>query len=291
MRNSTFTPVFKAVVAAFSLAAFAGNGYAVVFANDNFTNSSGSGLSSIINTESVGVGVFATAYGAGASYAVTTVPGFGSGNVLRLANIDNNNYRAFNNSATLALNNLGVNESLRLTFDVRFENYPESGNNFSFGFVSSSPAQSIGYANIDLNENATASEFMYRTSSFNMADIGTTLGSPFTSTNLSADTNYTMGFSITKNSAGHFEFSYSLNGVVQSSQTFLSNSTWALSQAGAGTAITGVSFRHSQTPGTVTYLDNVLVETVMVPETGTSALAATALGMLTLARRRTRRLA
>lgn len=264
-------------VSAFCLTALA-SGHAAVLVDDNFTNSSGSNVGTVSNTESVGVGTYTTIQGT-TGMTVTTISGFGTGNVLSLANNTNTYYRPFDGAVTLSLDDLAAGESLSMSFNIRFDGGTfAAAQNFSFGFVNQSTPNSILYANVNLN--AGGSEFRERSGSFNMSDAGSQVGSSWTQPTTVSTTSYTYGLSVTRQGSDYL-VSYSLNGasIAGSSQTFT-----AAQLAMEGTDITGIAFRHSQTPGVITYLDNVMVSTV--PEPAGAVLALAGLGMVALQRRR-----
>lgn len=106
-------------VSAFCLTALA-SVHAAVLVDDNFTNSSGSNVGTVNNTESVGVGTYTTIQGT-TGMTVTTISGFGTGNVLSLANNTNTYYRPFDGAVTLSLDDLAAGESLSMSFNIRFD--------------------------------------------------------------------------------------------------------------------------------------------------------------------------
>jgi len=259
-------------------------------ANDNFTLSVGSNATTVNSTESAGVGQYMVIQGAGLNMNVvdgsTLTPAFGSGNVLALGNSTSTNtfFRAFNGASTFSLNSLATNETLDLSFDITFDGATlAAAQNLSFGLVNYSSPVSIIYANVDLSSAALASEFRYRTGSYNMSSAGPTVGTAWTeSPTVLTNTSYRFDFAVTKDGGGNFIVAYSRNGTTVSSQTLLSNSTWGTTMAGLN--IQGVAFRQCTTPGVFTYIDNVLV-TVPEPTTVALSLAAGA-GLLLFLRRR-----
>jgi hypothetical protein len=261
-----------------------------VLVADSFTLSSGTGVSTIDNTESSGVGTYVVIQGAGVNPMTvlsgdTLAPTFGSGNVLKLENNTNTYYRAFDGSSSFTLNSLALNQKLVMSFNIRFDGASlAAAQNFSFGFVNFSSPNSIIYANADLSAAALGSEFRYRTGSYNMSSAGPTVGTAWTeSPTVLPSTSYTIDLAVTKDESGNFIVDYTRNGTLQSSQTFLGNSTWATTQA--GNSITGIAFRQSTTPGVTTYLDDV--EVTMIPEPSASVLSlAGAISFVFFTRRR-----
>jgi len=253
-------------------------GHAAVLVNDNFTNSSGTNVGTVNNTEAVGVGTYSTVLGTN-GMSVTTLSGFGSGNVLSYANNTNTYYRAFDGAATMTLNGLAIGETLSVDYNVRFDGGTfAAAQNFSFGFVNTASPNSILYANMDLNGGT--SEFRYRSSSFNMSDAGQTMGTSWTQPAAVSTTSYEFGLAVTRQ-AGSYLLEFSLNGSVVGSSTLLNSSTWITAMGGVD--ITGIAFRHSQTPGLTTYIDNVVV--AVVPEPSTVVLALGGLGLVFFRRR------
>ena len=119
-------------------------------ANDNFTLSSGSNATTANSTESAGVGQYMVIQGAGLNMNVvngsTLTPAFGNGNVLALGNSTSTNtfFRAFNGAASLSLNSLATNQTLRLSFDVAFDGATlAAAQNFSFGWATARPDANI----------------------------------------------------------------------------------------------------------------------------------------------------
>ena len=243
--------------------------------NDNFTNSIGSNSTTVNSTESVGTGQYMVIQGAGLNMNVvdggSLTPAFGSGNVLALGNSTSTNtfFRAFNYGSTFSLNSLAANETLDLSFDVTFDGATLAGaQNFSFGLVNYSSPVSIIFANVDLSSAALASEFRYRTGSYNMSSAGPTVGTAWTeSPTVLTNTSYRFDFAVTKDNSGNFIVSYSRDGTTVSSQTLLSNSTWGTTMAGLN--IQGVAFRQCTPPGVFSYIDNVFLT---VPEPTSIAL-------------------
>jgi hypothetical protein len=255
--------------------------HAAVLVNDNFSLSSGSNVGSVSNAESAGVGTYTTIQGS-LGMTVTTISGFGTGNVLSFGNNTNTYYRSFDGAATVTLSGLAIGESLTMTYDVRFDGGTfAAAQNFSFGFVNQASPNSILYANVNLN--AGQSEFRERSGSFNMSDAGIQVGAAWTQSATVSTTSYSYGLSVTNQGGNNFLVSYTLNGVALSG----SSQTLTASQLGLeGTTITGIAFRHSQTPGVVTYIDNVYVATV--PEPAAALLAIGGLGFLMVGFRRRR---
>ena len=228
-----------------------------MLADDNFEASSGVGTSLVTNAESSGVGTYATIQGTN-SMTITNVAGFGSGNGLSLANGTQTTYRELDGATTLTLNGLAADQKLSLRFDVRFVGGFGGADNFSFGFVGSNPANSVVYANIDLSSTGgTPSDFRYRTGSFNMSDAGLIVGSTFTEPVTVSASNYVFQFDVTKSSTNGFVIDYTRNGVLTGTTTQTNGSTFA--NAVGALTISGIAFRHSQTPSVVTYIDNVSV--------------------------------
>jgi len=255
-------------------------------ANDNFTLSNGTGVGTVSDASSSGVGTYSTIQGTN-GMSVTTQSGFGSGNVLSLAINSNTYYRAFD-TAGFTLNSLSVGETLSLSYSIRFSGTPDgTAKNFSFGFVNNSSPNSIIYANVDLATTGAAdSEFRYRSGSFNMSDTGLIAGTSFAATALAASTNYTFGLNVTKTATG-FDISYLRDGSTIGTSSLLSSSTWATAMGGV--TMTGIALRYSSTPNVTTYIDNVSVTTFSaVPEPSTFALIG-GLGALGFAASRRRR--
>ena len=272
----------------------AGAAHGAVLVNDNFTLSSGSSVSTINNAQSAGVGTYSTVQGLPlTSMTITTLGGFGSGNVLRMANGAQTYYRAFNGASTLTLNSLAVDQTLQLSFNIRFDGTFAGADNFGFGFVNFSSPNSILYANLDLSAvGGVLSEFRYRPASYNMSDniASVLVGSSFTEPATVDDANYTMMMNATKQADGGFLIQYYRNGnlIGATSQTVAS----AFVTAMGNTAISGIAFRHANTPSVLTYIDNVSVTTFggpAVPEPTTAALLLGAAGLLRVAHRRGRR--
>lgn len=244
--------------------------------NDNFSLSSGTWVSSVTSTEASGVGTYSDIFGAN-GMAVTTVSGFGNGNVLALTNSSAvTHYRAFNDAETLTLNSLAADETLRLTLDIRYFGNFGGADNFSFGFVNRGSPNSILYANLDLNSSGgTSSEFRYRVGSFNMSDGGLITGSSFTESNTVSAVNYSLQLDITHQLAGGFVVDYYRDGSLIGTHTAVDGS--AFDTAMGDVSITGIAFRHSQTPGLITYIDNVNVSVVPEPATGLLLLSGAAI--------------
>lgn len=246
-----------------------------ILAADNFTASSGTGVGTVNNTESAGVGTYTTVQGAN-GMSVTTQSGFGNGNVLSLANGTQTYYRPFDGGSTLTLNSLSAGQTLSLSYTARFDGSFGGADNYSFGFVNFGSPNSILYANVDLSTvGGTQSEFRYRTGSFNMSDAGLTFGNIFTNPTSVSTTSYNLQLNVTRQVDNAFLVEYLRDGVLYGSTVQTNGSTFA--SAVGGLAITGVAFRHSQTPGVVTYLDDVSVSVVPEPVTGVLFLGGAAL--------------
>jgi len=243
-------------------------------------------VGTVNNTEASGVGTYSTIQGTNGMSVVSggsLSPAFGSGNALSLANNTNTYYRAFNGGSAFTLNSLSVNETLKMSFAIRFDGSFAGADNFSFGFVNFASPDSILYANVDLSASGgLSSEFRYRDGSFNMSDAGGSaiVGSTWTQPSTTTTTSYSFDLSVTKLSTG-FLLEYSRDGSLLGNSTVLNSSTWATTMA--GTSISGIAIRHSNTPNVVTYLDNVYVATV--PEPGTVAMLALGLGVVLFRRR------
>ena len=271
------------------LASFLGLGglpiaHSATLVNDNFTLSSGTGVGTVNNTSASGVGTYSTILGT-AGMSVTTISGFGSGNVLSLANNTNTYFRAFDGAASLTLGGLAANETLSMSFDVRFVGTFGAAQNFSFGFIDNDPANSVIYANVNLNSGS--SEFRHRAGSFNMSDAGATIpSSGWTEPATISGNSYSFQLGVTKQENGDYLIEYYRDGALVGSNTEAGNGTWATSMA--NTAISGIAFRHSQTPGLVTYIDNVTVASSAIPEPSAFALlgGAGVLGLALVRRRR-----
>ena len=240
---------------------------ATILVQDNFTNSSGSGVALVSDTEAVGTGSYATILGSN-GMTVTAVAGFGSGNVLSLANGTQTYHRPF---SSLTFDSLAAGQTLSLSFDLRFATGSFSGaDNFSFGFISDTAPASLLYANLDLSASGgLTSEFRYRTGSFNMSDNAASVilpGGSFTEPSTAVDTNYALALSITREVEGGYTIEYFRDSVLRGSTTLANGSPFAL--ATAGTPITGIAFRHSNTPNIITYLDNVTVAVIPEPVSG-----------------------
>jgi MYXO-CTERM domain-containing protein len=165
--------------------------------------------------------------------------------------------------------------------DIRFDGGTfAAAQNFSVGFVADATTDnSILYANLNLN--AGSSEFRYRTGSFNMSDAGSTVGTSWTEPTTVSATSYLLALSVTRVGTG-YTVDYSRDGNSLKNETYLTGSAWETAVAGAD--MTGIAFRHSQTPGVTTYLDNVSV--TIVPEPTSGLLAIVSVGGLLLRRRR-----
>lgn len=103
---------------------------ATVYVSDNFTNSVGTNVDVLPDTEAVGVGSYEnilTNFGLSA----LTVSGFGDGQVMSMGGATT--YRAFNGAATFSLDSMAVNETLSLTFDLQFDFDPSEALSWNFG--------------------------------------------------------------------------------------------------------------------------------------------------------------
>lgn len=266
---------FAALILVSCLALLGCSARADLLASDNFTGSSGTGVGSVANTESTGVGTYTTVQGAN-GMSVTTLSGFGNGNVLSLANGTQTYYRPFDGASTLTLNSLTAGQTLRLAYTARFDGSFGGADNFSFGFVNFGSPNSILYANVDLSATGgTQSEFRYRTGSFNMSDAGLSFGTLFTNPTSVSTTSYNLELSVTRQVDNAYLIEYLRDSVLYGSTTQTNGSTFA--NAVGGLNITGVAFRHSQTPGVVTYLDEVTVAVVPEPFAGLLFLSGGAL--------------
>lgn len=285
MKTSLLSPWKACMLPLLCLGSLVASGHAAVLVNDNFTNSSGTNVGTVNNTQAAGVGTYSTIQpGAGTGMSVTTVSGFGSGNVLGFANNNNTYYRGFNGSTTMTLNSLAVNESLSLSFAIRFDGSFSGADNFSFGFVGQSPANSVLYSNLDLSASGGyASEFRYRAGSFNMSDTTGTVvvGSGWTEPATVSTTAYNFELSVTKLAGGAFSIEYFRNGALTGSANVASGSGFVTAMG--DTTISGIAFRHSNLPNVLTYIDNVSV--VTVPEPSVALLMLGGLGLVFLRRR------
>ncbi|WP_309381899.1 hypothetical protein [Cerasicoccus frondis] len=252
-----------------------------VLVADNFTNSTGTDAATVSNTQSSGVGTYdrILTQSASSGMTVTTVSGFGTGNVLSLGNSSNNYYREFNGGATTSLNSLSLGQTLSLSFDARFSAVPFSGDNFSFGFINDSSPDSILYANVDLTGSSYVSEFRYREGSFNMSDAGGSLivGSGWTEPATAANTNYTFAIDVTRELNGDWTIAYYRDSELLSSIALTVSSS--VITAMGDVDITGIAFRHANTPGATTYIDNVNVAIATIPEPGFTGMG---LGLVAL---------
>ncbi len=235
---------------------------AIVLVNDNFTLSEGTPSATITHTESSDTGTYATLHGV-AGLSATKVEGFGTDTVLGLSNTNNTYHRAFNGAATLTLANLEPNQTLSLSFDIRFDGGTFAGaQNFSFGFINGNSPDSVLYANINLAGGP--SEFRHRLNSYNMSDAGTQIGSGWSEPPTASGTAYSFQIEITKQANGGLRIAYYRGNALLSSHTEPGNGVWIKNRASA--EITGIAFRHSQTPGLKTYIDNVFVSvTTSIP--------------------------
>lgn len=253
---------------------------AATLISDNFTNSSGTNVSTVNNTEAPGVGAWGRHYTATSNMTIAPVAGFGSGNVLSI----NNGNSAFNRSlnqpfnvgppSSSKLSDLNINDTLTLGFDLRLSGtFTEDGSRqLGFGFLGS--ADSVAYVSAGVAGSGNTT-FRYRTDSRLMSTVGTELGTASTGT-FAVDTNYQILFSITKATESTYTLKYLLNGATVSEQT--------LAVATADVDITGIGFRWSTNPGVTTHIDNVFVN--LIPEPSTSLLSIGGLSAFLLLRRR-----
>lgn len=228
---------------------------AIVLANDHFTLSSGTRAGVIESTEAPDVGAYVTLHGED-GLSATRIDGFGTDVVLGLSNSNNTYHRAFNGAATLVLANLEPNQTLSLSFDIRFDGGTfAAAQNFSVGFINDQAADSILYANINLAGGP--SEFRHRPGSFNMSDAGTQIGSGWSEPPSTSGAVYSLQLEITKQADGGYRIAYYRNNALLAAHTEAANGAWA--KARARTEITGIALRHSQIPALKTYVDNVFV--------------------------------
>lgn len=233
---------------------------ATMLADDNFTLSVGTNLSTITDAESSGVGTYLVIQGTPTNnLTVTNITalGFGNGNVLKWEGGGQTYYRPFNGGSTFTLNNLATGETLRVSFDIRFAGSLASGDNFSFGFVHRDvPSNSIVYANLDLNSGGGyVSEFRYRTGTYNMSDLGVQINSTFTDVATVSGTGYNMELAVTRLTNG-FRLAYSRDGSLVGTTTGLTASAFVT--AVGNLAMSGIAFRGIV--GAATYLDDLQIE-------------------------------
>ncbi len=241
-----------------SLLAFSLNARAITLASDNFSLAVGTNLSTVTDTESAGVGTYTVIQGTpSTALSITNFTGFGSGNVLRWPGGGQTYYRAFNGGAAFALNNLATDETLRLSFDIRFAGSLNGADNFSFGFISFPQPTSIAYANLDLYDAGTGlnSDFRYRSSSFNLSENGAQINNTFTEPATVLGTGYAMKLEVTRLATG-FRLDYYRDNTLVGSTTGLTASAFVTAMG--GTNITGIAFRGIATA--TIYIDNLLVE-------------------------------
>jgi len=236
------------------------NARATMLADDNFTLSVGTNLSTITDAESAGVGTYLVIQGTPTNnLTVTNITalGFGNGNVLKWEGGGQTYYRPFNGGSTFTLNNLATGETLRVSFDIRFAGSLASGDNFSFGFVHRDvPSNSIVYANLDLNSGGGYfSEFRYRTGTYNMSDLGAQINSTFTDVATVSGTGYNMELAVTRLTNG-FRLAYSRDGSLVGTTTGLTASAFVT--AVGNLAMSGIAFRGIV--GAATYLDDLQIE-------------------------------
>jgi len=239
---------------------------AEILASDNFTQSSGTNLAVMINTESLGVGTYSVIQGSPTTnMSITNITGFGSGNILRWGGGGQTYYRPFNGDTTFSLSNLATGEVLRLSFDVRFAGNLVSADNFSFGFVGNAQTtNSIVYTTLDLNGTNAAtlqSEFRYRPASFNMSDAGTSIiiGNSFAEPVTATSNGYVMKFEVTRMTNG-FLIDYYRDAVLVGTRTGLTASAWVSTMSTS--TISGIAFRGIDF--VTTYIDNLEVERTMM---------------------------
>lgn len=256
--------------------------HAVTLVSDNFTNSTGSGATSINNTEALGVGSYNRIYtGTSSTYTIQPVTNFGDGNAMTLGDGDSTHARSFNDGASFSLSSLNSGDVLSLGFDIRFSgtfNTGEGSRQFSFGFINRTAAtqSSIAYAIV----GTETGQFRRRTESFNMSTTsnngGVQIGDNF-DTGLTTDISYNFQLSITKTSDTNYLLQYFLDG----DEIASANSNLA---ATAEIDINAIGFRWSTPPGVDTHIDNVLV--TLVPEPSSLILAGTGLLSAAFLRRR-----
>lgn len=236
--------------------------HAVVLANDSFTFSKGERQDTIENTEIVGTGAITNLLG-NSGLSVATLPGFGTDAVLVLSNTTNTYHRAFNGSATLTLSSLSPNQTLSLSFDIRFDGGTFGGaQNFSFGFINAKTNDSILYANLNLGGGI--SEFRHRAGSFNMSDAGTQLGAGWSEPPTASGAACTFQIEITKKPDRSYLIAYYRDNALIKSLVEPAGGVWA--KYWSATEITGIGLRHSQTPGLKTYIDNIFISvTTSIP--------------------------
>ncbi|RYD30007.1 MAG: hypothetical protein EOP87_17315 [Verrucomicrobiaceae bacterium] len=188
--------------------------HGAVLIDDNFTNSSGASVN-MGNTQAVGVGTYENIQGNNDNLTITTVSGFGSGNVLQIGNNANTYFRAFNGGSSVKLSALTTGQTLTMSFDFRTTG-DTNAQNFGFGFLNSDSA--IAFVNLDARSTTPISEFKYRPSpgGFNMSTGGTSI-STWTDV-ITPSANNNIEFSITRTEVGYL-LRYLLDGTEISSTT------------------------------------------------------------------------
>ena len=275
----------KPFIAGLLSVALWGTADAATYASDNYTNATTNG-DTLANAEAPEVGFYRRVFNGGSEYAVGTVSGFGSGNVMTLTDGSSTHVRTLNSSTGASLGSLGVGSVLSMSFDMRFTGTLTANRFFSFGFLNDVEAtqSSIAYALV----GAAGGEFRRRDTSWNMSTStgngGGRAGDAFTAGGLAVDTNYTLRFTITKDGASSYTLRY-FQGVNGGPETEISAQVSSLTSTVVGREITAVAFRWSETPGVETYIDNLLVTVDAVPEVSSAALVMAA-GLTSLLRRR-----
>ena len=266
-----------------------GTAFAATYASDNYTDATvAPDGTTMANTEAPGVGSYRRVFDGGSTYAVGTVDGFGSGNVMTLTDGNSTHVRTLNSSTGTSLSALGVGSVVGMSFDMRLAGTLAESRSFSFGFLNdvSATQSSIAYALV----GAAGGEFKRRNTSWNMStsnnDGGGRAGATFTGGGLAVDTNYTMRFTITKESGGLYTLRY-FQSVDGGEETMIVETASSLTTTVTGREITAVGLRWSETPGVVTYIDNLVMTVDAVPEASSAALVMAA-GMAGLLRRRRR---
>ena len=112
---------------------------------------------------------------------------------------------------------------------------------------------------------------------------GIVIGSTFTEPATADDANYRFTLDVLKQISGGYQISYYRGSTLVASTTQGPTSGFATTMG--TTPITGVAFRHSNTPGVLTYLDNVSVSQV-IPEPSTGIVMLSAFVLLWAARGR-----
>jgi hypothetical protein len=100
-----------------------------------------------------------------------------------------------------------------------------------------------------------------------MSDAGTLLGSGWSEPPTASGTGYSFQIEITKTADGGFRIAYYRDNALLGSHAEPGRGIWIKTRSRA--EITGIAFRHSQTPGLKTYIDNVVVSiTTSIPDSG-----------------------